>query len=160
MQHRIIYKKFALSWVFSLFMIISLTAIAGSNNYQYSLQLTAGQDNPWAIPQAPENPSGFQQAPKYQNQQYQGRSRQNRAYQSDRFVTPEFLESLKRQQSQQQMVPENRRYLQFAPEHSKPQQPGSGSFGNPSYGTDYLDPLYDTPAVTPWSPWGIGSDTW
>ena len=165
MQCYIIYKSFTVSWVFSLLMIISLTAVSGSYNHQYSLQLTGGQYNPWAVPQAAENPRGFQQPLKYQYQQYQGQFSQNRTYQRDRFVTPEFLESLKRQQSQQQIMPENRWYSQFAPEQSKPQRPdsglpGSGSFGYPSYGTDYLDPLYDTPAVTPWSPWGIGSDAW
>lgn len=174
MQHCIIYKSFAVSWVFGLLMIISITAIADSNNYQYSLQLTGGQSNPWALPQTAENPRDFQQPLKYRNQQYQdgsisrqnqGRYSQNRTYQSNRFVTPEFLESLKRQQSQLQMMPENGRYLQSAPRQSKPQRPesslpGSGSFGYPLYGMDYVDPLYDTPAVTPWSPWDIGSDTW
>ena len=105
-------------------MIISLTAVSDSYNHQYSLQLAGGQGNPWAIPQAAENPPAFQQPLKYQNQQYQdgsinrqnqGRSSQNRTYQRDRFVTPEFLESLKRQQSQHQIMPENGRAHQFAP---------------------------------------------
>jgi len=175
MQYRIIYKTVALSWVFSLFMMITLTAIADSNHSRYSSQLIDVEYNPWAIPPAPENSSGFQQALKYQNQQYQGgsinrqdqaRSSQFRRYRGGaRFVTPGFLESLKRQQSQHQMMPENWRDFQLAPRQLMPQQPGSslpgsGSFGYPSYGTDYLDPLYDTPAVTPWSPWDIGSDVW
>ncbi len=165
MQHCIIYKSFAVIWVFSLLMIISLTAISGSYNYQYSLQPAGGDYNPWAVPQAAENLRGFQQPLKYKNQQYQGRSSQNRIYRGGRFVTPQFLESLKRQQTQQQIMPENSWTPQFAPGQSMPQQPGSdlpgsGSFGYPSYGMDYLDPSYDMPAVTPWSPWGIGTDTW
>ena len=154
-------------------MIISLTATADSNNYQYSVPLTGGQSNPWAVPQVAENPPRFQQAPRYQNQQnqqYQGRSYQNKTYQADRFVTPEFLEALKQQQTQMQMMPDNGQIPQYAPEQWKLQKPGSnlpesnfpgpGSYTYPSYGMDYMDPLYDTPAVTPWSPWGIGVDAW
>ena len=150
-------------------MIISLTAISGSYNDQYSLQLTGTQSNPWALPQAAESPSRYQQAPRYQyqrNQQYQQRrSRQNSTYQADRFVTPEFLESLKRQQTQMQMMPDDRRIPQYAPEQLKlqkpePNLPEAGSYVYPSYGMDYMDPLYDTPVVTPWSPWGIGADAW
>ena len=167
MQHCIFYKLFAVIWAFSLLMIISLTAISAGYNNQYSLQLTGGQSNPWALPQATESYPGFQQPQKeYQNQQYQqyqgqGRSHQNRAYQADRFVTPELLESLKQQQTQMQLMPDDRRILQFSPEQLKLKQPesslpGSGSFAYPSYGMDYMNPLYNIPSVTPWSPWGIG----
>ena len=184
MQRRIIYKNFALSWVFSLLMMIFLTALADSNTQTYSLQLTGGQYNPWAIPQTPENHPGYQQPMEYENQRYQGsqypgstenrhnqaRSTQNRIYQNNRFVTDEFLESLKQQQSQHQVMPENNRYYGVAPRKYAPQQmqsgspgsasPGSGTLGYPSYGMDYMDPLYDAPVVTPWSPWDIGLGDW
>ena len=194
MLRRIIYKKFTLSWVFSLLMMIFFTALADSNTHSYSLQLAGGQHNPWAVPQTPENHSGYQQPTEYENQRYPGpqyqgpqyhgpqyhgptenrrnhaRSTQHRIYQNNRFVTDEFLESLKQQQSEHQITPENNRSYRVAPRKSVPLQmesgiPGAGShgagtLGYPSYGMDYMDPFYDTPVVTPWSPWDIGLDDW
>ena len=166
MQYCIIYKSFAGVWLFSLLMIMSLTAVSDGYNNQYSLQLTGGQSNPWALPQAAENHPGYQQPQRYQYQPNQGGPHQNRAFQADRFVTPEFLESLKQQQTQMQLMPEGGRTPQIAPEQLKLKRPrsgllpGTGSFTYPSYGTGNIDPLYDMPAVTPWSPWGIGQDAW
>ena len=171
MQLRIIYNKFSLNGLFSLLMFITATVMAGSskadsNNSQYSMQLAGGQSNPWSVPPAQDRYQEYQQLPKYYNQddrlERQNQKNQNKVWRNpgERFVTPEFLESLKQQQTQNQLMPGDGRYPQFVPEQSKPQQPGSSSFGYPPYGTDYLDPLYDTPAVTPWSPWGIGADTW
>ena len=155
MQYHVICKKIAIACLFSLPMLITLKVIAGNYNNQYSLQTTGGQYNPWVVPQAPENPSEFQQAPKYEKQHRQYRQ------QRDRFVTEEFLESLKQQQSQHQMMRENGRYPQFPPRQLMPQRPESGSLACPTYGMDYVDPpLYETPVVTPWSPWGIGSEVW
>ncbi len=155
MQYYVICKKVALGCLFSLCMLIALTAIADSNTYRHSLPATGGQYNPWVIPQVPENSTGSQQALKFENQpgQYQ--------QQRDRFVTEEFLESLKQQQSQHQVMRENGRYPQFPPRQLMPQRPEPGSLACPSYGMDSVNtPLYETPVVTPWSPWGIGSDVW
>ncbi len=126
--------------------------------------------------QSYDNYQQYQPVPQdAQNPDAQSRYRQNqpapnrdsaRQYQSvhqwqpqtDRFVTPEFLESLKQQQHQ--IMPENRRYHRPAPRSFMQMQPGSGlpgqrAYGYPSYGTGSANPLYDTPAV---SPWGDGSD--
>lgn len=175
MLHRIINKKFVISWLISLLMLIFYSATADSRDYQYTLLLAGG--NPWAIPQAQDNYQDFQQSP-YENRQYQGepensqnqrQSTQHRMYQNNRFVTDEFLKSLKQQQSQFQVMPDYRRNPQYAPRQSVPQQPqsnipGSGTYGNPAYGTGYVNPLGDTlsdvPVVRPWSPWDIGVSDW
>jgi len=154
MQHRIIYKRITLFQVFSLLMIIPMTALSGGEYHRYSGQQVNGGGNPWAIPGSPESNPGFQQPLEHQSQEW---SRQNRAYQTGRFVTPEFLESLRQQQSQYQIMPENRRYLEPDSQHYGPGLPGADSYGYPSYGLDYVDPLYDTPMI---SPWGIGADSW
>lgn len=178
MRRRFINKKFALSWVFSLLMVVLYTARADNGHPQYSLQLTGGKDNPWAIPQPDPAPENYPQYNQYQNQQYQsetenrqnqGRSSNNRIYQGNRFVTDEFLKSLNRQQSQFQVMPDYRRYPQYVPQQpapgqQKPISPGPGALGYPSYGTGYVEPLVDTlsdvPVVTPWTPWDIGVSDW
>ena len=80
--------------------------------------------------------------------------------QAERFVTPEFLESLKQQQKQHQLIPENQQYHQPVPRQFMQKQPGSGLPGQgiysyPSYDAGSANPLYDAPAV---SPWGNGTD--
>jgi len=117
------------------------------------------------VPQDVQNPDA--QSRYGQNQPAQNRDRV-RQYQpvhqwqprTDRFVTPEFLESLKQQQQQHQVMPENQQYHQPVPRQfmqMPPESglPGQGVYGYPSYGTGSANPLYDTPAV---SPWGDGSD--
>jgi len=69
---------------------------------------------------------------------------QRRQYHQDfRFVTPEILESLKQQQSHNQMAPENEQTLKS--------RRSIQSYRYPSLGMNYTNPLYDTPAVSPWS---------
>ena len=92
-------------------------------------------------------PSGFQQTPKTWRPQYQSRQieKYNRGF---RFVTPEILESLKQQQIQTQLMTENKQ---------RPLMPRQSiqNYGYPSSGMGFTNPLYDTPAVSPWS---SGSD--
>ena len=195
-------------------MMITTTAIAGSPVSQYSLRVTDEQSNPWASPQAPNSATGFQQIPKSRGQQYQSRQieKQNRGF---RFVTPEILESLKQQQTQTQLMPENKQRplmpqqpiqnygyppgFHQTPKIRRPQYQGRQiekhkrgfrfvtpetleslkqqqiqtqlmtennqrplmprqpvqNYGNPSSGMGFTNPLYDTPAVSPWS---SGSD--
>jgi hypothetical protein len=120
-------------------------------------------------PMGTQNPDAQSRYRQEQSAQNRGSARQNRPAnqwqpQNERFVTPEFLESLKRQQQQHQVMPENRQYNQQynqpVPRRFMQMQPGSGlpgqgSYKYPSYGTGSANPLYDTPAV---SPWGDGSD--
>lgn len=172
MQHRLIYKKFAISGLISLLMLFFSTAIADSNHYGYSL-LLAGGGNPWAIPEAKDDFSDYQQSPMYENQQpqrepetslNQRQTSQPRMYQGNRFVTDEFLKSLKQQQSQFQVMPDQRRY----PKHAQRPKPNTslsnpGTYDYPSYGTGYVEPLVDTMSdvpVTPWTPWDIGVSDW
>ena len=80
--------------------------------------------------------------------------------QAERFVTPEFLESLKQQQKQHQLIPENQQDHQPVQRQFMQKQPGSGLPGQgiysyPSYHAGSANPLYDVPAV---SPWGNGAD--
>lgn len=74
--------------------------------------------------------------------------------QSQRFVSPEFLESLKHQQQQYQVMPENQQYRQPVPGQFMQMQPGSGfpgqsAYGYPSYGMGSASPRYDTPVISP-----------
>jgi len=134
-------------------MIIASTVIADSNVSQpsnHSLYFVAEQSNPWLLPEKQGSEPGYKQLDNYQGQQNQAgqASRQNQGY---RFVTPEILESLKQQQIQNQQMPgslQNQRYM--------PRQPDQRYNGYPYKGMRYSDPIYDTPAV---SPWGSGLDT-
>jgi len=169
-----------------LFMVVP--AIAVSEGSQYSMQKVAEQSNPWALPQKQESKPGYQQQPynaqpynpqRYDHgQQYQpvpdersggtvnrGDSVQTQPThqwqpQTDRFVTPQFLDSLKKQQQYFQVMPENQHNQRPAPGRYVPAQPesglpGQGVYGYPSYGSGSVNPLYDAPAV---SPWGQGPD--
>lgn len=202
MQYRVINNKlissqFLTGGIFGLLMIMALPVIADGESGRYSVQNIAERSNPWALPQVQEGQQPYKQP--YQQQPYNqygqqypaapqyesGRTQQNnervRQYrqpahqwqpQTDRFVSPSFLESLKKQQQQYQVMPENNRYYQQAPRPA-PQQvprqapgqygqmqpesslPGPGMYGYPSYGAGSVNPLFDAPAV---SPWGDGAD--
>ena len=92
-------------------------------------------------------PSGFQQTPgawRPQNKDSQI-EKHNRG---PRFVTPEILQSLKQQQIQTQLMTKNKQ-----PPLMPRQQ--IQHYGSPSFGMGFTNPLYDTPAV---SPWNSGSD--
>ena len=107
MQNCTIYKQLTAGLVCGLMMLITTTVIAGSPVSQYSLRVTGEQSNPWASPYTPSSATGFQQVPKSWRPQYQ--SRQIEKYKRGfRFVTPEILESLKQQQIQTQLMPENK----------------------------------------------------
>jgi len=88
-------------------------------------------------------PSGFQQTPKPRRPQYQD-SRIEKYKRGSRFVTPETLESLKQQQIQTQLMPENKQ---------RPLMPRQSiqHYAYPSSGMGLTNPLYDTPAVSPWA---------
>lgn len=174
MQDRMTNNNFSVSWVFSLIMMITTPAMADSNDSHEALKLAAEQSNPWEVPQSPRQEHGsqppYQAMPKYYKQddlpESQQRRQQNKIWRdsSERFVTPEILESLKRQQQKHQVMPENQRlmndrrqpqpqrYMQMPPASGVP---GQGAFGLPSYGGGSANPLYDAPAV---SPWGDGAD--
>jgi len=165
MQHRMINNKFTVSLVFSLLAMLAASAIAGNQpRPQYSLQMAGGSLNPWALPQTPEKPSGFQPQPWSGNQPYQN-DQSDIQYPGFRFVTPEILESLKQQQMQTQQVPPRYPYRQYSnrqysrqpslPPQLMSEQPVPGYYGAPSQGMGFANPLYDTPAV---SPWGSGPD--
>ena len=131
-------------------------------NQYYSDQSGSSPVNPWSLPQQLASPPEFQPYPKYYDQPdpatSPGRGYQERRGQRQRgrFVTPDVLESLKQQQRQHQVMPEN----QHGTRQYWPAQPGSGllgqgGYGYPLYGTGSANPLYDAPAV---SPWGNGAD--
>lgn len=167
--------------------VIADNIAVDSEGFQNPALRVAERTNPWAMPQAqekrPERQPEFQQSYDHyqhapmgtQNSDAQSRYRQDRPAQNsarqhqpanqwqpqnERFVTPEILESLKRQQQQHQIMPENQQYNRPVPRQFMQMQPGSGlpgqgSYVYPSYSTGSANPLYDTPAV---SPWGDGSD--
>ena len=112
--------------------------------------------NPWAVPekQAPkqkQQPS-FRGVPQNQNQQ--PNSEQLNYRRQDRFVTPEILESLKQQQTNNQLTPNNQYYgdnrsRQMRPPQRPQQLPQQ--YGVPSYGMGYMQPMQDVPRVSPWA---------
>jgi len=132
-------------------MVITSTVIADSNIIQtHSMQLVAEQSNPWLLPEKQEGRPDFTKFPNYQGQQKQDNSIY-RQRQGTRFVTPEIIESLEQQQKQHQMMQGNSQY------HQRNQPPSAqGYYGYPPGGMNYSNPIYDTPAV---SPWGSGLDT-
>jgi len=183
MQYRSINNKISTSrfftgGMFSLLMIMVLPVNADAGSSQFSVQQVAESSNPWALPAKPQNRNGyphpygygqqFQSAPADEpGQQMQGGEsgseyRPPHQYQPshqwqphrDRFVTPSFLESLKKQQQQYQVMPENRQN-QHNPWRSGSSLLWKDPYGDPLYGSAEVNPLYDTPAV---SPWGDGPD--
>jgi hypothetical protein len=115
---------------------------------------------------------GYQAPAKYYGQdahrKEQGQHQQNKIWRNTReqFVTPDILESLKQQQQRYQVMPRNQRPMnnrwQSRPQSQQfMQMPngsglnGQGAYNSPSYGAGSTNPLYDTPAV---SPWGDGAD--
>jgi hypothetical protein len=204
MQRRRIYNNYSLSGVFSLLMMMTVSAMAQNSDSYYTSPPDERLVNPWLLPQAPiERPlqvpgqapgqtyggySEYQVSPGYDQQDVRrktrGQSQQDTIWQNphDQFVTPDILESLKQQQRMYQTMPGNqprmndRRWPQSQPYMNmdmtmngsrQPQAqpfmqmplnsrlPGQGIYSAPSYGAGGANPLYDTPAV---SPWGNGPD--
>lgn len=180
MQYRVINNKFFTSRFFTggmcgLLMIMVSPVSADAGNSRYSAQEVAEKSNPWALPEKQDNRPVYQQPYEYgqqdqrvpkngvgqqgqrgdSDQQY--RSSHQWQPQRDRFVSPSFLESLKKQQQQYQVMPENRQQPQGQrnPWRSGSSLPGQGTYGYQSYGSGTVNPLYDSPAV---SPWGDGAD--
>jgi len=147
MQNHKIYKQFTVGLACGLMMLITTTVTAGRPLSQYSLRVIGEQNNPWVLPQAHNSATGFQHMPKSWGQQNQGRQieQHDRGF---RFVTPEILASLKQQQIQSQLMTENK------PRPLMPRQ-SIQNYASPSSGMGFTNPLYDTPAVSPWS---SGSD--
>jgi len=163
--------------------VIADNTAVDSENFHNPARRVAEQSNPWVLPHTQESQPEFRQSyDNYQQFQFapqdaQSRYRQDQPAQNrdsarqhqpahqwrpqaEQFVSPEFLESLKQQQQRHQVMPENQQYHQPVPRQFMQMQPGSGLpgqglYGYPSYGTSYANPLYDTPAV---SPWGDGSN--
>jgi len=161
-----------------LLMVIATAVTADSyasqSLSQYSIRLVAEQSNPWALPRTseeflePQLRTRFRWQSKAQPKRpdaYRFHSGRFESGQMGRFVTPEYLESLKQQQMLMQVMPENRQYnqqmqtraqsTQAMPQQSGPILPGQGYYGLPLYDMGNINPLYDTPEV---SPWGSGSD--
>ena len=177
MRRRLIYKIYAGSLLISLLMSNLATAGSGIEKslLKHSPQLLAGQWNPWALPEVPENTMGFQCPADSQSEQpygkpsygkpmgtqEQGRPIEFKQHLGGRFVTPGILESLKQQQIQTQMTPAYEPHRQLRPRQRMQQQPVTRSaeknyyYGEPSYGMGTVNPLFDAPAV---SPWGSGPD--
>lgn len=136
-----IYKPFTIGLACGLMVCITTLVVADSPISPYSLKLVAEKGNPWALPQTPNRDSDFQKKSRSWGKHYHGMQR--RQYNQDfRFVTPEILESLKQQQSQYQMTPEDKQPL-------KPRR-SIQNYSYPSLGMGFTSPLYDTPAVSPW----------
>jgi hypothetical protein len=164
MQRRIIFNKFTGIWVLSTLMVTSTTVTAGgySQEYpQYSQQNNSRQSdhrpvNPWLLPEKKEMGTEFQQYPDFQEPQYKENQHSQKDQQSDqqkqgfRFVTPEILESLKQQSSENQKMPGSNRSQQY-----RAQQPWQGGYGYSPYGLGYSEPLVGIPGI---SPWGGGPD--
>lgn len=162
MRDCIIYNKIAVA-VFTLFAIISEAAVADRGAFVSSpgpsFELVADGSNPWALPSRPsaEDPGQVQPVAPYQQQL------ESNNY---GFVTQDELNRLQQQQTQTQLMPGDRSgygYTHPGPvqNYSAPGYPFPGfrpdygqsygqGFGYPSTGLGYTNPLYHTPAVSPW----------
>ena len=134
-------------------MILSFTMpVYADSHFGRSAENAAERydDNPWAVPQSSENPLDFQRLPKYRSQQYRPEST-DRYGRANRFVTPEILESIKRQQTQSQMMYGNPYYGRPYNPQPAPQPYGGYNYNSaPLPGGNYPVPLYDVPPVSPW----------
>ena len=135
----------------AVFIIMPGSTSAASIDYllqQGEVTLAQGQNgysNPWALP--PKRPSKQDEThwPEHHGHQ-QPQAFELQTPRSERFVTPEILQSLKQQQTQtQQVMPlqqnENRNYYS----NQRPQ------YGAPSYGMGYSPQGYDVPMASPWA---------
>jgi len=135
--------------VFALFLVISATVSAddGANASSIAtIELVAENSNPWALPQRRPQDEDLKEP---EVLMYQQQFEQN----SQGFVTQQELEQLEQQQMQMQLMPGDRRDLRRPIPGSSnsymPQIYGYPSY-DPSYGMGYTNPLYHTPAVSPW----------
>jgi hypothetical protein len=135
--------------VFALFLVIiaPVSADDGENASSIAkIELVAENSNPWALPQRRPQDEEWNEP---EVLMYQQQFEQN----SQGFVTQQELEQLEQQQMQMQLMPGDRRDLRRPIPGSSnsymPQIYGYPSY-DPSYGMGYTNPLYHTPAVSPW----------
>lgn len=155
---------YMLAAIMVITVILTHNAFASQPFQQYSMQLVAQQSNPWALPETPEKFSESQLTPQFRAQPERFESQ--RFYpRRGGFVTPEHLESLKRQQMQMQMTPHmtprSRRYDrpmqkklpsgQILPQQSWSLIPGQNYYDSPMYGKGNMSPLNYMPSLSPWS---------
>ena len=132
--------------VYALFLVISTPVLAdGGENASSTapIELVAENSNPWALP-LPDEARDETAVPMYQ-QQFERKSYG--------FVTEQELEQLEQQQMQMQLMPGDRRDLRRPiPGSSNSYMPQIYGYPpyNPLYGMGYTNPLYHTPAVSPW----------
>ena len=135
--------------VFALFLVMSTPVYADESanaSSTASIELVADKSNPWALPQRQQSAETMNepQVPMYQ-QQFE---RKNHG-----FVTQQELERLEQQQMQMQLMPGDQRDLRRPIPGSNnsymPQIYGYPTY-DPLYGMGYTNPLYHTPAVSPW----------
>lgn len=167
--------------VLSLLVLISSSAVAEVNSDSslpyHARMLLAEQGNPWALPESSWQPQPFHFPQYYQKNKHNaetpdsGPSRQPEYHDSwqsqQRFVTPEILDSIKKQQSQMQKLPPQygdyrysapRRAVPFMtmPPPAYPSNPAGSYYGMPLPSEmEFANPMYDIPSV---SPWGDGPD--
>ena len=132
--------------VFALFVVVSTQVFADDDAYASStasIELVADNSNPWALP-LPDEAGNEPELPVYQ-QQFERKDHG--------FVTQQEMEQLEQQQMQMQLMPGDsrdlRRPIPGSGNSYMPQIYGYPSY-DPSYGMGYTNPLYHTPAVSPW----------
>ena len=158
-------NKVAINLMIGLSSLVSLPIVANnsSQSFQpYSKQLAG---NPWTIPAAPDKQPGFdspvQKTPAQDRYSpldssgfYSGAAFPES---SDRYVTPEIIESLKQSPEQPQTLPQamsNTNYRMRRQQYNTtPLLPdyngGQGMGSMPQRGMS--NSLYDVPTVSPWS---------
>ena len=136
--------------VFALFWVISTSVFADDGANASSTvaieMIVADSSNPWALPQRDSSDEAHNEpeVPMYQ-QQFE---RKNHG-----FVTQQELDQLEQQQMQMQLMPGDHRDLRRPiPGSSNSYMPQIYGYPlyDPLYGMGYTNPLYHTPAVSPW----------
>lgn len=140
--------------VLSLAMVFTVNAgnrsAASMGQPQDATLLLAESSNPWALPPVQDDDAVKQPPSQSRDQPYYSEDDHYWHRRSNRFVTPETLESLKRQQTQSQLMYSN---PYIYPPQAAPAMP---QYGGAYYGmrpsvpaATYSGPLYDPYPVSP-----------
>jgi hypothetical protein len=125
-----------------------------SQSYENQFENYSGNQPPDYEPQndsrgylRPDATSEFQQVPEHRTRQQPWQVDTSQ----DRYVTPEIIDKLNRQEAQHYARQHSGRYGQFVPTSpSYDESRARGHSAPPAYGVGSLNPAFDVPAVSPW----------
>lgn len=127
-----------------------------SQSYENQFENYSGNQPPDYEPQndsrgylRPDATSEFQQVPEHRTRQQPWQVDTSQ----DRYVTPEIIDKLNRQEAQHYARQHSGGYGQFVPTPHSPSYDEGRARGHsapPAYGVGSMNPAFDVPAVSPW----------